>query len=322
MKVSIIVPLYGVESVVKNCIQSIVCQEYDDLELVVVDDASSDNSFQVVEDYIFTNGFQEKTVFVRHEKNKGLSGARNTGILKATGDYIFFLDSDDSLTSSTIISELIDSIPNGGQPDLVVGRYQTLIANQIVEVTPNIEGSKFNKHDAYRVLTTKKLPWSACGRLIKREFLLENQLFFVEGIYSEDLLWSFYLFQQAKYVIFSNVITFNYIRRDDSIMSAINKKHVVDINFIIGEMYKSYQEISDLQCKETAVFIERTRRLALNYLFKFNLKDQKFILEQLTHLKRIYLPLLSTGKIRFFKQNLLLRFPVKFIDNYLSWKWR
>ena len=296
--------------------------KHENLELVLIDDASPDNSFQVAKSYIFNNNFQDKTVFVQHEKNKGLSGARNTGILKSTGDYIFFLDSDDSLTSLTVISELMITIINGNQPDLIVARYQTLIANNIVEVSPNIQGFTYSKYDTYKFFTTKKIPWSACGRLIKRDFLLENKLFFVEDIYSEDLLWSFNLFMQARWVVLSPVIAFDYIRRDNSIMSHINKKHILDINFIISQMYKSYQELPNSYHKVTAIFIERIRRLALNYLIRSDLKDQEFVLEELTHLKNINLPLFATGKIRFFKQNLLLRLPSKYIKNYLSWKWR
>ena len=103
MKISIIVPVYNVEQYIKECFDSIAAQTYKgDIECIFVDDCGQDDSVAILEKLIAEYHGPMQFSIVHHEHNKGLSGARNTGIRKASGDYLYFLDSDDSITSDCI----------------------------------------------------------------------------------------------------------------------------------------------------------------------------------------------------------------------------
>jgi glycosyltransferase involved in cell wall biosynthesis len=110
MKVSIIVPVYNVEKYINRCFNSIICQSYTNIECIFIDDCSPDNSYQILRQRI--NEYQGNIYFnvIRHSKNKGLSGARNTGTLASTGDYIYYLDSDDEITNNCI--EILVNLAN------------------------------------------------------------------------------------------------------------------------------------------------------------------------------------------------------------------
>ena len=100
MLISIIIPIYKVEPYIVRCIDSVLNQTYRELEVILVDDCSPDKSMTMARDYIEQSSLSKdlQFIYLRHEKNKGLSAARNTGINSATGKYVFFLDSDDEIT--------------------------------------------------------------------------------------------------------------------------------------------------------------------------------------------------------------------------------
>ena len=93
LKISVIVPVYNVEKYLKQCLDSIVNQTYKNLEIIIVNDGTKDNSMKIVEEYL-----QDKRIKVINKENGGLSSARNIGIKEATGDYISFIDSDDYIS--------------------------------------------------------------------------------------------------------------------------------------------------------------------------------------------------------------------------------
>ena len=103
MRVSIIIPVYNVEPYIERCIESVLCQTYRELEVILVDDSSPDCSMDLARKCIDnSNRNKLDIIHLRHDHNLGLSAARNTGIEAATGDYLFFLDSDDWITDNCI----------------------------------------------------------------------------------------------------------------------------------------------------------------------------------------------------------------------------
>ena len=113
MKISIIVPVYNVEQYVNECFDSIAAQTYKgEIECIFVDDCGQDDSVAILEKLITDYHGAIKFYIVHHEHNKGLSGARNTGIRHAQGDYLYFIDSDDSIKSDCIekLVALADSV--------------------------------------------------------------------------------------------------------------------------------------------------------------------------------------------------------------------
>ena len=128
MKVSIIIPLYNVSLYIERCLNSILKQSYQNIECIIVDDASPDDSIKKVHDWLRRNDNILYTNIITHSFNKGLSAARNTGIKHSTGDYIYFLDSDDELTENSI--EMLVSYLESGDYDIVIGELITVGANR------------------------------------------------------------------------------------------------------------------------------------------------------------------------------------------------
>ena len=115
--VSIVVPVYNVESYIEECLQSVCSQTYENLEIICVDDVGNDRSMDVVRSFAVKDC---RIKIIEHDKNKGLAEARNTGLEHVSGDYVFFLDSDDWLSIDAI--EKFVRSAKVGEPDIVVGQ--------------------------------------------------------------------------------------------------------------------------------------------------------------------------------------------------------
>lgn len=197
--VSIIIPVYNVEAYIEECLHSVSNQTIPELlECLVVDDCGCDNSADIAKRYIESYTGKVKFQLVKREKNGGLSAARNSGLRKATGKYVYFLDSDDYIKPGAM-ETLLRLVNIYGDVDLIPALYIT---------EGNRDMSQFNKHsfpefsdNQYLIkrslLDYDCIPVTAANRLIRRELLIENNLWFKEGIIHEDNYWTFFL---AKFV--------------------------------------------------------------------------------------------------------------------------
>lgn len=199
-RVSVIVPVYNVEAYIEECLTSVANQTAGgDIECIIVDDKGTDCSINIAEQFIESNKGNTDVDFkiIYRESNGGLSAARNTGIKAAIGEYLYFLDSDDTIVPQCI-ERLLDLADKYGGVDLLPALY----------IRENDEMSQFGKHSfpefsddreliKRSLLDYDKIPVTAANRLVRRELILENKLFFKEGIIHEDNYWTFFL---AKYV--------------------------------------------------------------------------------------------------------------------------
>lgn len=199
-RVSIIIPVYNVEPYIEECLHSVYEQTTDtEIECLIVDDKGNDNSIHIAETFVATHNDKAKTKFkiIYRDTNGGLSAARNTGIKAAKGDYLYFLDSDDTIVPQCI-ETLIHLADKHGGVDLLPALY----------IRENNDMEQFGCHSfpefsddrsliKRSLLDYDKIPVTAANRLIRRELITENNLFFKESIIHEDNYWSFFL---AKYV--------------------------------------------------------------------------------------------------------------------------
>ena len=199
-RVSIIIPVYNVEPYIEECLHSVYEQTTDtEIECLIVDDKGNDNSIHIAETFVATHNDKAKTKFkiIYRDTNGGLSAARNTGIKAAKGDYLYFLDSDDTIVPQCI-DTLIHLADKYGGVDLLPALY----------IRENDDMEQFDCHSfpefsddrsliKRSLLDYDKIPVTAANRLIRRELITENNLFFKECIIHEDNYWSFFL---AKYV--------------------------------------------------------------------------------------------------------------------------
>lgn len=236
MTVSIIIPVYNVEKYIESCLASVFNQTYKDLEIILVDDCGSDKSMEITEKVIFPYKDKFNIRVIHHDKNKGLSAARNTGIANATGKYIYFLDSDDSLppNSISLLTEQLTKYPNA---DFIIGGIQTTGYKKYTYPLLSQEYLNGNKQILADYLLFK---WNvmACNKLIKKDFIEKNNILFLEGVYHEDMDFSFKLALFAQSMACCKEITYSYLIREESITTFKKPQNYTDYFFIFSNNFK------------------------------------------------------------------------------------
>lgn len=227
MRISVVIPVYNVEAYVRQCVLSVLEQTMsEDVECIIVDDCGTDKSMEVVvsviNEYKKQNfGISIPIKIVRHATNRGLSAARNTGIKEASGEYVFFIDSDDYIYPDCL-EHLWQYVTCHPGIDIVQGTMQRenekfqkwLLWPLIVHHVP--EYSESRNECRRRFQAEQYLPM-AQNRLIRRSFLIDNKLFFKEGIIHEDNLWTFLAGKYLKSIALCSKITYYYRENPHSI---------------------------------------------------------------------------------------------------------
>lgn len=221
ISVSVIIPVYNVEKYIAECLESLLGQSYPALEFLFVDDCGQDSSIQIIEAFLSKHTELNGRI-IHHERNKGLSGARNTGLGAATGDYVFFLDSDDIL-SQDAISIMVNAIEQEGT-DIIVGGYE-VFGDRILNSDLHLPDGYYSGKEIMKTYSEGKWYVMAWNKLCRKGFLLDNELFFEERLIHEDQIWSFKAALKADSMQIVNAVTYRYRVRQSSIMTGmgINK---------------------------------------------------------------------------------------------------
>ena len=229
IKLSIIVPIYGVEQYLRKCVDSLLAQAYEDYEIILVDDGSPDACPQICDSYAAAY----KNIHVVNRENGGLSAARNSGIEVAQGEYIMFVDSDDYIEPN-VLNGLLAQVE---RDNLDVLRYRLQYVNPQYEVFNPYKSDPFKGND-YSEMPTDGVSFlnsrmsTACyawAFVIKRELL--DGCIFTPGIYFEDTDWTPRMLCKAKRVASTKTVVYNYLMREGSITNAVNRskqKKVLD----------------------------------------------------------------------------------------------
>ena len=168
IKISVIIPVYGVEKYIRQCLESVIKQTYKNLEIIVVNDGTKDNSMKIVEEYLV-----DERIKVINKENGGISSARNRGIEEATGEYVSFVDSDDWLEID--LYERIVQILEGNKVDIIVFNYNRYSENKKKYRRNILKLKKIPKEILFRNLNGE-----CWNKLYKIGFLKENNLRFSE----------------------------------------------------------------------------------------------------------------------------------------------
>lgn len=188
---SVIIPVYKVEDYLEKCVESVLNQEFKDIEIILVDDGSPDNCPKMCDDY----AEKDSRIKVIHKENGGLSDARNFGIKAATGKYIFFLDSDDYWDNNKALCNINEYLIKN-EVDILIFLIKHLFSDGHTDgvthtYTFNEHLASLSKKDMLKYLICNDLfMGSACHKVLKKEFIINNDLYFVKGIHSEDIEWS------------------------------------------------------------------------------------------------------------------------------------
>lgn len=238
MKISIIIPIYNVEPYIEECLQSVANQTMTDgVECILIDDCGSDNSVAIAESFVKSYKGNIKFSIIHHDKNSGLSAARNTGIKAAKGEYLYFLDSDDTITPDCM--ELMYSfIQKYGKVDLVQGSFYETEEEKATLSEYKIPACSNNRKLIKNFLLTYAGDIvGAQSRLIERELIISNNLFFKEGIIHEDNYWTFFLAKYITSMAFCPKRTYYHRYNPTSITGNVNvKKESVAYKTIITDL--------------------------------------------------------------------------------------
>lgn len=224
MILSIIIPIYKVEKYIIECLKSVEGQINDFVEVICVNDGTPDNSALIAEEYI--NGillFKDKFKIV-HQENKGLSSARNTGLMHASGRYVAFLDSDDKIHSN-YIDVILDCIKSKS-PDII--EFNMVRSNGDLLKTRVNKGNE--KESCFRAVS-----WFACARVFNKNFLKEHK--FLEGIFYEDMGFVPVLYVKTSNIIYIDQALYWYRINEQGITLNLslenNNKTIESLSFLV-----------------------------------------------------------------------------------------
>ena len=244
-KISVIIPVYNVEKYIAECLESVINQTYKNLEIICVDDCGSDNSMKIVQDYAKKDS---RIKIIRHEKNRGLAPARNTGLDAAEGSFIFFLDSDDYILPD-ILEKMYNKIESTNS-DFVNSSSKAFADNpDDIELVKKAEKADltYRGTDGYCIttdnleITLNNMQCLAWGKLFRARFLKENNLKFInQNVTFEDN--GFFIKLISCYPTFSTMKNIGVMYRinSSSITSCMDrqknrKKKMMDVESVMNE---------------------------------------------------------------------------------------
>lgn len=323
---SLIIPVYNVEKYIKSCLDSIFSQDTDlDMyEVIIVNDGTPDNSMVIVDE--FANKYNNITII--NQENQGLSAARNAGITIARGEYIWFIDSDDTI-SPNILNALISGFL---QKDVdIVGMDITQISestgDQKTQLT-SIDSKHINSMLSGAEFSECKMHFAPIQRFVfKRAFLMKYNLLFMRDIYHEDVEFACRALYLADNVYISNTIGYEYLMRTaGSIMASYKIKRSYDLMKIATSL-KNFRDENITSKREINIF---NRKILFCYIHAIvmargnteNIEFENFLKEHREHLKEglIYSFSLTPFSLKKIIEGFLLRFKPLWLISYNEWK--
>lgn len=254
-KYSIVVSIYNIQDYVRQCVDSILNQTIKDFELILVDDGSKDDSGKICDEYTKI----DNRVKVLHKENGGLSDARNAGLLSSKGEYVYFVDGDDWLLENTI-EEFDNILKQYGNVDFIHGRYtvcytQTGTYKLCPSYIDNEWAIEKSGQEVFALAYKKGFPIAMGIRgVYKKEFLINNNLFFEKGLYAEDEEWTPRLFLKANTLCGCKEGRYIYrANRTGSLMNTLNVKKFIDLIQIYDKWFELVKENCSEYFKEALI---------------------------------------------------------------------
>lgn len=220
IKVSIIIPIYNVEKFLDECVRSVLNQTYTNLEIILVDDGSPDRCPIMCDEY----AKQDSRIKVIHQINGGLSAARNSGMEIATGEYVYFLDSDDKIFPYAI-ETMVDRIIENPNVDVVAASFINQYGSSVCYYDPQrFLSYTDNKKWIHEKFCKWEISLAAWNKLYRKVWLENNHISFPEGYIHEDVYWSFYVQKHINTIAFVEKNCYWYrLSNDKSITNEIDR---------------------------------------------------------------------------------------------------
>ena len=241
-KVSIIVPVYNMEQYLNRCLESIINQTYENIEIILINDGSKDNSLEICKNY----AKKDNRIMIIDQKNSGVSSARNSGLDKATGEYLAFVDPDDWIDLNAIENMIDFALKH--KCDISFFDYKI---NNIIQKNDKVklEYNKNNKDEFIKLLISGDVPGYLWRLLIKKD-ITKKIKFKLDLPMAEDLVFILEILKNANSINKSNEAYYNYFLTENSITRGSQKyiknlHNTFMLNKYINDIYKEYENIAN-----------------------------------------------------------------------------
>lgn len=244
-KISIIIPIFNTEKYLEECINSVLCQTYKNLEILLINDGSTDKSLLICEKYKKI----DDRIKLYSKKNGGLSDARNYGIEKAKGDFIFFLDSDDIIQKNTIeiMSKYLEN-----DSTMVICDFDRF-TNKVSDCNGRIANHKYSRKQYFKSILKLRNNTYAWGCLIPKKIIKNDR--FIVGRYFEDMSFMYNLYHRCSNIIKLDTKLYKYRNNSNSIIHTINNKKINDYISSAKEMISFIEENYAFEIKDINTFM-------------------------------------------------------------------
>lgn len=299
--ISVILPVYNAEHFLERCLNSLLSQTYKNLEIIVVNDGSTDNSTDIINSF----ALKDERIVTIHISNKGVSNARNQGLKRATGDFIGFVDADDEVLPEMYEILLKNALENNAE--ISHCGFELVNPNSIVKFHGTGDFCIQNKHQGVNeILSGNRVEPSVCNKIYKKH-LVENLEFPTDIKVNEDLLFNIKAFYIAETSVFQDIVLYRYIHNGESASrSTFSIKKAQDI-YEVAKSIKSIIKDKELQFSVNRFYVLKLLTI-LQELKQNNLYQTTFAKELRNEVAKIKTK--NMGNRIIITQILMIKFPM------------
>ena len=274
-KISVIVPIYNVEKYLKQCLDSVLNQSLKEIEIILVDDGSTDKSKEIISDC--ENKFPN-VISIRLQ-NKGVSVARNIGLKKATGKYVLYLDSDDFLEDECL--DILYKTAEREKSNIIIFAhkeiYDTGISHKVSVINIEVDDKKvYSGIEVADMVLNCKFLGTAWNKLFNRECLIKNNFMFEPDRYVQDWYPIFIEISNADRISFINKPLYNYRIRENSITTKKTIKSIEDYSHAASQIIE-YSQKHKLDSQSILIFKAITFNTIINRYYNYNLNNVEIL---------------------------------------------
>ena len=318
VKITVIIPVFNVENYLERCVASVLKQTYKNIEIVLVNDGSTDGSLEICRQ------FQEKypSIILVDKPNGGLSSARNAGIKASHGSYIAFLDSDDWVTSDCYEYMLRLAMENNADLSDVKIYQVRSEKDKLPTTNERIEcftGRDILEHYLYRGMSEQNgAPYSACRKLYKRDLFKGDTSEFVEGTVNEDICFNYRILRKCRKIAISNQIKYLYFQGETSITNGAMKKKDLALLSVSKDLVKLAEESGDpriielAKMKEARSYFSLLARISRDGIDETSIENPDDLIRKLRRALRKELPVLMKSPMAISRKFLAVAFSINY----------
>lgn len=250
-EISIIIPVYNVEKYIKKCLDSVLNQFNSKIQIIIINDGSTDNSHKIIEKYLE----KHKNILYIIQENQGLSMARNNGLKYVQGKYVMFLDSDDYIEEDSI-QGLYKHVTNKDSDIAIFGYRKVYDAYENIgysKLNTNFDDEKiYNGKIVAKNMLTGYIDGYCCNKIFSYDYIVKNKFKFKPGVYFEDFFPVFKQVYKSEKIGFYNKVIYNYRQREESISNSKNKKLLDDFKANVKDVL-NYIEVNNIVFPEECI---------------------------------------------------------------------